>query len=95
MNESKGHNGAESSIAASLDDNGPGMVAIKVSEVTRERVRLGAAICGVTQAEFVARAVNEWLENHRGDFRDRVERAREALLGDDEAMLRYLRGDRG
>ncbi len=53
-----------------------------------------------SQVEQISVQLEWWLagtafENHRGDFRERVECAREALLGDDEAMLRYLRGDRG
>jgi hypothetical protein len=66
---------------------------LKVQKATKERVRLGAAILACTQGEFVDRAVAEYLESHKDDFKTRVESAREALLGGDEAMLAYLRGD--
>jgi hypothetical protein len=66
---------------------------LKVQKATKERVRLGAAILACTQGEFVDRAVAEYLESHKDDFKTRVESAREALLGGDEAMLAYLRGE--
>lgn len=66
---------------------------LKVKQATKERVRLGAAVLACTQGEFVDRAVAEYLEKHKDDFRTRVENAREALLGDEDAMLAYLRGD--
>jgi hypothetical protein len=65
---------------------------LKVQKATKERVRLGAAILACTQGEFVDRAVSEYLENHKGDFKTRVESARDALLGGDEQMLAYLHG---
>jgi hypothetical protein len=66
---------------------------LKVQKATKEKVRLGAAILACTQGEFVDRAVAEFLERHKDDFKDRVESAREALLGGDDAMLAYLRKD--
>jgi hypothetical protein len=66
---------------------------LKVNKATKERVRLGAAILACTQGEFVDRAVAEYLEEHKNDFRARVESAREALLGGEDAMLAYLSGD--
>lgn len=65
---------------------------LKVSRVTKERVRLGAALFACTQGEFVDRAVAEYLESRKGDLRDRVDEAREALLGGEEKMAEYLRG---
>ena len=65
---------------------------LKVSRVTKERVRLGAALFACTQGEFVDRAVAEYLESREGDLRDRVDEAREALLGGEEKMAEYLRG---
>jgi hypothetical protein len=67
---------------------------LKVQKATKERVRLGAAILACTQGEFVDRAVAEFLEAHKDDFKTRVESAQEALLGGDEAMLAYLRGEK-
>jgi hypothetical protein len=66
---------------------------LKVARPTKERVRLGAAIFACTQGEFVDRAVAEYLENHKDDLQTRVEHAREALLGGDEAVLAYLRNE--
>jgi hypothetical protein len=64
---------------------------LKVSRVTKERVRLGAALFACTQGEFVDRAVAEYLEARDGDLRTRVDEAREALLGGEEKMVQYLR----
>lgn len=64
---------------------------LKVSRVTKERVRLGAALFACTQGEFVDRAVAEYLEARDGDLRTRVDEAREALLGGEEKMVEYLR----
>lgn len=66
---------------------------LKVQKATKERVRLGAAILACTQGEFVDRAVAEYLENHQDDFRSRVDSARDALLGGDDAMLAYLQDE--
>jgi hypothetical protein len=65
---------------------------LKVSRVTKERVRLGAALFACTQGEFVDRAVAEYLESRKGDLHERVDEAREALLGGEEKMAEYLRG---
>ncbi|MDQ2943065.1 MAG: hypothetical protein M3R21_05270 [Candidatus Dormibacteraeota bacterium] len=65
---------------------------IKVSRKTHERARLMAAVLGVTQGEIVDRAMAEFIESHADDLSHRVERARSALLGGDEAMLAYLSG---
>ena len=66
---------------------------LKVSRNTKEKVRLGAAFLACTQGEFVDRAVAEYLENHADDFTSRVDRAREALLGGDEATLAFIKGE--
>jgi hypothetical protein len=66
---------------------------LKVTKATKERVRLGAAIYACTQGEFVDRAVAEYLERHQDDLGARVESARAALLGGDDDMLAYLRGE--
>ncbi len=36
---------------------------------------------GLKQAELVEQAVDKYVERHRDNFADRLERAREALLG--------------
>lgn len=66
---------------------------LKVQKTTKERVRLGAAVLGCTQGEFVDKAVSEYLTNHKDVFESRVDSARDALLGGDEAMAAYLRGE--
>jgi len=63
---------------------------MKVSKMTKERVRLGAAILACTQGEFVDRAVAEYIESHAADFGKRVDAAKEALLGGDEAVAAFL-----
>lgn len=67
---------------------------LKVTKGTKERVRLGAAIFACTQGEFVDRAVAEYLERHQDDLKERVESARAALLGGEDAMLAHLRGEK-
>lgn len=63
---------------------------LKVSKTTKERVRLGAAMLACTQGEFVDRAVAEYIEQHADDFNVRVDNAKKALLGGDEAMATFL-----
>lgn len=63
---------------------------LKVSRTTKERVRLGAAMLACTQGEFVDRAVAEYIERNAADLAERVDAAKEALLGGDEAIARFL-----
>jgi len=63
---------------------------LKVNKVTKERVRLAAAMLACTQGELVDRAVAEYIENNAADFDTRLDAAREALLGGDEAVARFL-----
>ncbi len=65
---------------------------IKVDRATKERIRLAAAALGIDQGEFVRRLVSEYIASS-SSLRDRVAKAREALLGGDEAMLAYLKGE--
>jgi hypothetical protein len=65
-------------------------VPLKIGKHTKEKVRLGAAILACTQGEFVERAVAEYLERHAEDLGRRVDRARDALFGGDEAVVAYL-----
>src|SRR5437868_2140669 len=48
---------------------------LKVSRVTKERVRLGAALFACTQGEFVDRAVAEYLESRQGKLREQIDGA--------------------
>ena len=63
---------------------------MKVSKTTKERVRLGAAMLACTQGDFVDRAVAEYIERHADEFGKRVDAAKTALLGGDEAIAEFL-----
>lgn len=63
---------------------------IKVSEVTRERVRIAAAVAGRTQAEIIDSAVDEYLARHADEFTIGLKRAREALFAGTGAAVAYL-----
>jgi cytosine/adenosine deaminase-related metal-dependent hydrolase len=65
---------------------------IKVYEATKERIRHGALLVGCNQAEFVDRAVAEYVERHRDDFAVRLDHAREALLGGPAATVAHAVG---
>lgn len=65
---------------------------IKVHEATREKVRYAALMSGLKQAELVERAVDEYVERHRDQFAQRMERAQQALLGGKTAALAYSLG---
>jgi hypothetical protein len=65
---------------------------IKVHEATKEKVRYAALMAGLKQAELVERAVDEYVERHREEFGQRMERAREALLGGKASVLAYSAG---
>jgi hypothetical protein len=64
--------------------------ALKVSQQTKEKVRLGAAILACTQGELVDRAVAEFLERHAEEVNERVDGARKALLGGKDEVIAYL-----
>lgn len=63
---------------------------LKVSKVTKERVRLAAAMLACTQGELVDRAVAEYIENNAADFDTRLDAARKALLGGEESLARFI-----
>lgn len=65
---------------------------IKVHESTKEKVRYAALMAGLQQAELVEIAVDEYVERHREEFGQRMERAREALLGGKASALAYATG---
>jgi uncharacterized protein len=60
---------------------------IKVHESTKEKVRYAALMAGLKQAELLERAVDEYVEHHREQFVQRMERAHEALLGGKTSSL--------
>lgn len=65
---------------------------IKVHESTKEKIRYAALMAGLKQAELVERAVDEYVEHHRDQFAQRMDRAREALLGGKASTLAYSLG---
>lgn len=65
---------------------------IKVHETTKDKVRYAALMAGLKQAELVERAVDEYVERHREQFAQRMERAQEALLGGKTSTLAYSLG---
>ena len=65
---------------------------IKVHESTKEKVRYAASMTGLQQSEIVEKAVDEYVERHRDDFAERIERARQALLGGNAATIAYASG---
>ncbi len=65
---------------------------IKVHEATKEKVRYAALMSGLKQAELVERAVDEYVDRHRDQFEQRMERAQQALLGGKTATLAYSLG---
>jgi hypothetical protein len=65
---------------------------IKVHEATKEKVRYAALMSGLKQAELVERAVDEYVDRHRDQFAQRMERAQQALLGGKASTLAYSLG---
>ena len=65
---------------------------IKVSRVTKDRVRYAAAAAGLSQSELVERAVTEYVERHAGELFQGLERAREALSRGLNASVAYALG---
>lgn len=65
---------------------------IKVHESTKEKVRYAALMSGLQQAEIIERAVDEYIDRHREEFAERMERARDALLGGKASTLAYTTG---
>jgi hypothetical protein len=65
---------------------------IKVSTSTKDKIRYAATIDGCTQSDFVAKAVDEYIDRHRGDFASRLDAARTALLGGNNTTVAYMLG---
>jgi hypothetical protein len=62
---------------------------IKVHESTKEKIRYAAGMSGLKQSELVEHAVDEYVERHRQEFTERLDRARAALLGGDASALAH------
>jgi hypothetical protein len=65
---------------------------IKVDSLTKEQVRLGAALLDCSQSEFVGRAVTEYTTRHASELRAGVAKASAALSLGDDAAIAYLAG---
>jgi len=67
-----------------------GQSPIKVSAATKERIRYIAALTDATQAEVVARAVEEYAARHADAIAAGIERARSVLAGGETAIAAHL-----
>lgn len=65
---------------------------IKVAVETKEQVRIGAAVLGVSQAEFVGKAVCEYVQRHAGELHEGLQSARKALALGEDATLAHMTG---
>ncbi|MBA3431035.1 MAG: hypothetical protein H0U16_06090 [Actinobacteria bacterium] len=63
---------------------------VKVSEGTKERIRIAAAVRGCSQADILDAAVNEYIDRHTEEFATGLKRAGEALFEGREAEVAYL-----
>ena len=63
---------------------------IKVNEPTKEKIRYMAALCDLTQAGLVEKAIDEYAVRHVAELRDAIDRARQALAGDSADVAAYL-----
>ena len=66
---------------------------IKVSEATKERIRLTAALFDLQQGQLVERAIDEFVERNAVDLGRSIKRAHTALLGGRAATIGYLLGE--
>lgn len=65
---------------------------IKVGPETKEQIRLGAAMLGRNQSEFVSDAVCEYVQRHADELRSGITAARNALALGEDAALAYMTG---
>jgi hypothetical protein len=63
---------------------------VKVSEETKERIRIAAAVSGRSQADILDAAVDEYITRHAQDFATGLKRARATLFEGQEAHVAYL-----
>jgi hypothetical protein len=66
---------------------------VKVADTTKERIRYMAALCDMSQAQLVDKAVAEYAARHADELHNGIERAREVLAGGDAAIASYLIGE--
>lgn len=63
---------------------------LKVSESTKEKVRLASALLDVQQSKFVEAAIDEAIERRAVEFAKGVKAAEKALLGGKLEAAAYL-----
>jgi predicted DNA-binding protein len=68
----------------------PSQSPIKVTGETKERIRYLAALGGVTQAEIVDQAVQEFAARHADLIERGIDRARAVLAGGDARIAAHL-----
>lgn len=65
---------------------------IKVSEDTKERIRLAAALSGRRQSEIVDAAVTEYVERNAEELALGLKNARDALFAGKTETIAYILG---
>ena len=63
---------------------------VKVSEETKERIRIAAAVSGRSQVDILDAAVNEYITRHAEDFATGLKKASATLFEGKEAEVAYL-----
>lgn len=66
---------------------------IKVSEDTKEKIRLTAALLDLQQGQLVERAIDEFVERRETELRADFQRAQAALLGGRTTTIAFLLGE--
>ena len=66
---------------------------IKVSEGTKEKIRLTAALLDLQQGQLVERAIDEFVERRETELQADFRRAQTALLGGRAATIAFLLGE--
>jgi len=62
---------------------------VKVSESTKERIRIAAAVSGRSQTNILDAAVDEYITSHADDFAIGLKRAGESLFEGHESQIAY------
>ncbi len=62
---------------------------VKVSEGTKERIRIAAAVSGRSQSDILDAAVDEYITSHANDFARELKRAGESLFEGHESQIAY------
>ncbi len=63
---------------------------VKVSEGTKERIRIAAAVSGRSQGDIMDAAVEEYISRHAEAFATSFRRAGATLFENQEAQVAYL-----